>query len=51
MLEDQEGCDDGNVTSGDGCSQSCRIEATANAPPVMQYLYNLGLSRFKIKRP
>ncbi len=26
VLEDGEGCDDGNTTSGDGCADNCRVE-------------------------
>ncbi|MFL5320319.1 MAG: InlB B-repeat-containing protein, partial [Myxococcaceae bacterium] len=28
VLETGEGCDDGNVTSGDGCNASCKIETS-----------------------
>jgi cysteine-rich repeat protein len=29
-VEDGEQCDDGNTVSGDGCSATCRVEATAD---------------------
>ncbi len=31
IRDDDEGCDDGNTTSGDGCSEVCAVETTAPA--------------------
>ena len=33
IVERSEQCDDGNTTSGDGCSLSCQIEANWDCPP------------------
>src|SRR2546430_16093664 len=32
LLEGSEGCDDGNLTSGDGCSKSCTVEVDHVCP-------------------
>jgi cysteine-rich repeat protein len=32
VVEGLETCDDGNTTSGDGCSSTCRVEAPGSAP-------------------
>jgi cysteine-rich repeat protein len=31
VLDGDEGCDDGNTVSGDGCSSTCKVEPTAGA--------------------
>lgn len=38
VFEDNEQCDDGNTTPGDGCSATCRIEpvGTLSGPPASQ---------------
>lgn len=33
VLDSGETCDDGNLTSGDGCSASCQSESPAGMPP------------------
>jgi len=33
VLDDGEGCDDGNLASGDGCSAFCRVEDVSGACP------------------
>lgn len=30
MIDNDEGCDDGNATSGDGCDSKCKLEGNAN---------------------
>jgi cysteine-rich repeat protein len=43
LLQDTEGCDDGNTTSGDGCSQSCQLEANYSCPTPGQPCTNLAV--------
>jgi cysteine-rich repeat protein len=43
VLQDTEGCDDGNTTSGDGCSQSCQLEANYSCPTPGQKCINLAV--------
>lgn len=42
LRESGETCDDGNLTSGDGCSASCRVETQIVAPTVLQGLRTAG---------
>jgi fibro-slime domain-containing protein len=43
IIERSEQCDDGNTTSGDGCSRICQIEANWNCPTEGQPCEYLGV--------
>src|SRR5664279_1501070 len=42
IIERNEGCDDGNTTSGDGCSRICQVEANWNCPKEGEPCQNLS---------
>jgi fibro-slime domain-containing protein len=42
VIERNEGCDDGNTTSGDGCSRICQVESNWNCPKEGQPCENLA---------
>ena len=42
VMERNEGCDDGNTISGDGCSRICQVESNWNCPKEGQACENLA---------
>jgi fibro-slime domain-containing protein len=42
VMERNEGCDDGNTISGDGCSRICQVESNWNCPKEGQPCENLA---------
>jgi fibro-slime domain-containing protein len=42
VIERNEGCDDGNTISGDGCSRICQVESNWNCPKEGQPCENLA---------
>lgn len=42
VIERNEGCDDGNTISGDGCSRICQVESNWNCPTEGQLCENLA---------
>jgi fibro-slime domain-containing protein len=42
IIERNEGCDDGNTTSGDGCSRICQVEANWSCPKEGEPCQNLA---------
>jgi len=43
VIQGSEACDDGNTASGDGCSQSCQLEANYSCPTAGQLCTNLAV--------
>ena len=43
VLQGTEACDDGNTASGDGCSQSCQLEANYSCPTPGEKCTNLAV--------
>lgn len=43
ILERNEGCDDGNATSGDGCSRICQLENNYDCPTPGQPCVNIAV--------